>query len=191
MSTTATPFWRGRTRVARTPGEDLVARLFREHGSAMTGYAMRLTGDHQAAEDLVQEALVRAWRHHDELTDDRGSVKGWLFAVVRNLAYDRARHLARRPAEVETDPLVHGNISGAAAGSNDPAQGVVDTMVVRQALATLSDEHREVLRLLQFDGLSVAEAAERLGVPPGTVKSRTYYAMRMLRLAYSELGGTR
>lgn len=159
----------------------------------MIGYATRLTGDRQAAEDLVQEALLRAWRHHGELTDDRGSVRGWLFTVVRNLAHDRARSLARRPAEVQTDPLVQSNasVAGAAVVDADPAQGVVDTMVVRQALARLSDEHREVLRLLQVDGLSVAEAAARLGIPHGTVKSRTYYALRSLRLAYSEIGGTR
>lgn len=163
-------------------------QLLREHGPAMLGYALRLTEDRQAAEDLVQEAMLRAWRHHDELTEDRGSVKGWLFTVIRNLAHDRVRRRTRRPPEVATDPLVQ---AGMAVVDGDPAQRVVDTAVVRQAVARLSDDHRAVLQLLQVDGLSVAEAAEHLGIPSGTVKSRAYYALRSLRLAYSEIGGTR
>ncbi|MGF1662609.1 MAG: sigma-70 family RNA polymerase sigma factor [Kineosporiaceae bacterium] len=179
----------GRAAAPPDPGEQLVAQLYREHGGALVGYATRLTGDRHLAEDVVQEALVRAWRHRHDLSEDRGSVRSWLFTVVRNITVDRARAAARRPAEAGTDALEGAERARPAAA--DEAQRVVDQVVLRQALARLTPEHREVLALVQLAGLSVAEAAGRLGVPPGTVKSRTYYALKALRLAYEEMGGTR
>ncbi len=169
----------------------LVERLYREHGSVMLGYARTLTGDRHVAEDLVQEALLRAWRHHEDLTEDRGSIRGWLLTVVRNLAHDRSRHLARRPPEVRIDVQAPESAAMPDRSMPDPGQAVVDAHVIAQAMARLSAEHRAVIHLLKFEGLSVHEAAERLGVPAGTVKSRTYYALRSLRLAYHEIGGTR
>jgi len=171
------------------PGEQLVAHLYREHGGALVGYATRLTGDRHAAEDVVQEALVRAWRHRDRLSPDQGSVRSWLYTVVRNITVDRARAQARRPAESGTEALESAERSRPVGA--DEAQQVVDQVVLRQALSRLTPEHREVLALVQLAGLSVAEAADRLGIPPGTVKSRTYYALKALRLAYEEMGGTR
>jgi RNA polymerase sigma-70 factor (ECF subfamily) len=185
--------WRPRGRPPRAPagrdtGEDLVSHLYREHGAALVAYAARLTGDPHAAEDVVQEALVRAWRHRDELSDEHGSVRSWLFTVVRNLTVDRARAHARRPVEAGDDAVAAAE--RALPVDADEAQRVVDQVVLRQALARLTPEHREVLALVQLAGLSVADAADRLGVPSGTVKSRTYYALKALRLAYQEIGGT-
>ncbi|MGF1654208.1 MAG: sigma-70 family RNA polymerase sigma factor [Actinomycetales bacterium] len=186
--------WRPRRRQAGSPdssdpGDQLVAQLYREHGGALVGYATRLTGDRHAAEDIVQEALVRAWRHRNDLSADRGSIRSWLFTVVRNITVDRARAQARRPVEAGADVLEVADRP--ASGAVEEAQHVVDQVVLRHALARLTPEHRQVLALVQLAGLSVAEAAEHLGVPPGTVKSRTYYALKALRLAYEEMGGTR
>lgn len=158
---------------ALTHDEDLVRSLYEQHGRSLLAYATRLTGDRGAAEDVVQETLIRAWRHADSLSEEKGSVRGWLLTVARNIVTDRARARAARPREVEqaVAALVHG----------DHSEGVVDTIVVMDALHHLSPKHRSVLVELYFHGRSVAQTADRLGIPPGTVKSRTYHALRALR----------
>jgi len=152
----------------------LVRAVFEEHGRALLAYATRLLGDRQAAEDVVQETLVRAWRHPEVLVNEKGSVRGWLLTVVRNLVVDRVRAAAARPREVAEAPA-------AAPAVKDHAQAVVDSAVVMDALGRLSEEHRAVLIELYFRDRSVAEAAVLLGVPPGTVRSRCHYALRALR----------
>jgi RNA polymerase sigma-70 factor (ECF subfamily) len=154
--------------------ETLIRTLYAEHGRSLLAYATRLTGDRAAAEDVVQETLVRAWKHAADLTTGKGSVRGWLLTVARNIVTDRARARAVRPAEV-ADVLDKPPVSV------DHSESVVNTMVVMDALEKVSPEHREVLVQLYYRGRSVAEAAKELGVPPGTVKSRSYYALRALR----------
>jgi RNA polymerase sigma-70 factor (ECF subfamily) len=154
--------------------ETLIRMLYAEHGRSLLAYATRLTGDRAAAEDVVQETLVRAWKHADDLTTGKGSVRGWLLTVARNIVTDRARARAVRPAEV-ADVADRPPVAG------DHSESVVNTMVVMDALDKVSPEHREVLVQLYYRGRSVAEAAKELGVPPGTVKSRSYYALRALR----------
>jgi RNA polymerase sigma-70 factor (ECF subfamily) len=155
-------------------GEELVRSLYAEHGRSLLAYATRLTGDRGAAEDVVQETLVRAWKHADDLTEGKGSVRGWLLTVARNIVTDRARARAVRPAEVA-------DVVDRPPVEVDHSESVVNTMVVLDALDRVSPEHREVLVQLYYRGRSVSEAAKELGVPPGTVKSRSYYALRALR----------
>jgi RNA polymerase sigma-70 factor (ECF subfamily) len=140
----------------------------------MLAYATRLLQDRAAAEDVVQEALIRAWRNPEVLTNGKGSVRGWLLTVVRNLVTDRVRARAARPAEVvET--------AGRPAVERDHADRVVASLTVLEALGQLSDDHRGVLDQLYFQGRSLGEAATELGIPAGTVKSRSYYALQALR----------
>jgi RNA polymerase sigma-70 factor, ECF subfamily len=157
-------------------GEDerWVTAVVQEHGKAMLAYATRLTSDRYAAEDVVQEALIRAWRNRDELHEARGSVRGWLLTVVRNIVIDRSRARAARPQEV-VESLSTPTMIG------DHADQTVNSVIVLGALEQLSEEHRSVLVELYFKDHSVAETAEALGIRPGTVKSRTYYALRQLR----------
>jgi len=154
--------------------EALVRSLFAEHGRAMLAYATQLTRDRAAAEDVVQEALVRAWRHPQSLVNGKGSVRGWLLTVVRNIVTDQIRARQARATEVRDGPIE-------VAVSDDHADHVVNSMVVIDALARLSTDHRAVLEQIYLQGSTVAEAAKTLGIPPGTVKSRTYYALRALR----------
>ncbi|UJW30856.1 sigma-70 family RNA polymerase sigma factor [Saccharothrix sp. AJ9571] len=160
----------------REPAADeaLIRTVYEEHGRALLAYATRLTGDRAAAEDVVQETLVRAWRNPDVLVNGKGSVRGWLLTVARNIITDRFRAKSARPAEVpevpEKPPV-----------QRDHADSVVDSVVVLEALDQLSADHRDVLVKIYFEGRSVSEAAAALGVAPGTVKSRSHYALRTLR----------
>ncbi len=159
--------------------EALVRALFEEHGRAVLAYATRLTGDRAAAEDVTQETLLRAWRHPESLLNGKGSVRGWLLTVARNIITDRARARAARPAEV-AETVFNQPVA------EDHAEAVVDSVVVLEALGRLSEEHREVLVEIYFHGRSVNEAARVLGIPPGTVKSRSYYALRALREGFGD-----
>jgi RNA polymerase sigma-70 factor, ECF subfamily len=125
--------------------------------------------------------LLRAWRNLDGLEQVDGSARGWLFTVAKRTVIDEWRAARRRPAVV-TDPVPEHSASGM-------AQQTVDRQVVLSALRTLSIEHRQVLLECHFRGASVAEAAETLGIPAGTVKSRTYHALHALRRAIDAMGG--
>jgi RNA polymerase sigma-70 factor, ECF subfamily len=163
----------------------LLRALHAEHAEALFAHAVRLTnGDRQRAEDLVQETLLRAWQHPEALDPSRGSVRAWLFTTARHLAIDAWRRRTARVGEVITD-------SPPELPSVDETERAVESWLVADALARLSPSHREVLVECFYRGRSVAEAAARLGVPTGTVKSRTYYALRSLRLVLEELGVTR
>jgi RNA polymerase sigma-70 factor, ECF subfamily len=163
---------------------ELLRAMYAEHGDALYAHALRLAnGDRQRAEDLVQETLLRAWRHPEALDPDRGSVRAWLFTTARNLAIDSWRRRSVRVGEVVTDVLPE-------ALTDDETDRTVESWLIAEALARLSAVHREVLVECFYQGHSVAEAAARLGVPPGTVKSRTHYALRSLRLVLEEMGVT-
>ncbi|MDJ0380029.1 sigma-70 family RNA polymerase sigma factor [Streptomyces sp. G-G2] len=176
----AGPLWpRGRR---GSTDEALIRSVYEEHGHALLAYATRLTGDRATAEDVVQETFIRAWRHADVLVNGKGSVRGWLLTVARNIITDRFRARAARPKEV----------SGSAAMPPvelDHADSVVDSMTVLGALDQLSPEHRDVITELYYRQLSVAEAADTLGIPAGTVKSRSHYALKALREAFREAAG--
>jgi RNA polymerase sigma-70 factor (ECF subfamily) len=163
-------------RDSRASHEALIRTLYEEHGRSLLAYATRLTGDHATAEDVVQETLVRAWRHADSMVEQRGSIRGWLLTVARNIVIDRSRAKAVRPAEVADSP-------SAPPVEGDHAEDVVNSMVVLDALDELSPEHRDVLVELYYRGRTMSEAATVLGVPQGTVKSRSYHALRAMRAA--------
>jgi RNA polymerase sigma-70 factor, ECF subfamily len=163
---------------------ELLRALHAEHGDALFAHAMRLTGgDRQRAEDLVQETMLRAWQHPQALDPARGSVRAWLFTTARNLVIDVWRRRSARVGEVITDAPPERPAS-------DETDRAVESWLVAEALARLSRSHREVLVECFYAGRSVAEAAGKLGVPAGTVKSRTYYALRSLKVALEELGVT-
>ncbi|GGQ04874.1 RNA polymerase sigma factor [Streptosporangium pseudovulgare] len=164
---------------AGTADEQLVRALFDEHGGPLYGYVLRLTGDPGRAEDVVQETLLRAWRHPDALSGR--PIRAWLFTVARNLVVDQHRARKARPPETGDEAL-------AVLPADDELERAVESWAVAEAVATLRPEHREVLAEVYYRGKSVKEAAETLGVPAGTVKSRTYYALRALKLALEERG---
>jgi RNA polymerase sigma-70 factor (ECF subfamily) len=169
---------------ARTDEADLAA-LCAEHGPALLAYVTRLLGDRQRAEDVVQETLLRAWTHPDAISGEGGSARAWLFTVARNLTTDQFRMRGARPQEV-SDYLI--DLSNLA--TDEDLDLALQSMVVAEALTTLTPAHRAVLVQTFYLGRSVAQAAAELGIPEGTVKSRVFYALRSLRTALVERGVT-
>lgn len=146
------------------------------HGPAVRAYARRLTHDRGAADDVGQETFERAWRHPDILTRQPHQVRAWLLTVTRNLVIDRHRAAAARPHEV-TDAVPEYQD----AAEPDYADRVDTAIVVADALEKLSPEQREIVHAVFYDDKDREEVAALLGVPVGTVKSRTHYAIRALR----------
>ncbi|EAQ00794.1 RNA polymerase sigma-70 factor [Janibacter sp. HTCC2649] len=159
-----------------------MTQLHDEHAAALWGYCLSLTGrDHARAEDVVQETLLRAWRNHDRLEESRGSVRAWLFTVARNIVIDEWR-TKRTQSELSVAEVPEVREPG------DQTDQMLLSWVVADALLGLSPDHRAVLVECYFKGASVAQAAHRLGIPDGTVKSRTHYALQALRLRLQEMG---
>jgi RNA polymerase sigma-70 factor (ECF subfamily) len=167
---------------ARGPVSDetLVRSLYAEHAGPLLRYAMHLTsGDRQRAEDIVQETLLKAWLHPEAIAER--PARPWLFAVARNLAVDAYRARRARPQEVADSAL-------AVLPVPDEADRALESWAVADALRVLRPEHQRVLLETFYHGRSVAEAAAVLNIPAGTVKSRTFYALRALKLALEERG---
>lgn len=143
---------------------------------------MRLTGDKQLAEDVVQEALLRAWRNPDILEQGSAASKAWLYTVAHNFAVDERRS-ARARWEV-------GSASLPERSRSDHTDRTLDAWLIADALSQLKPEHRVVIVRAYYRGESIPELANALGVPPGTVKSRLHYGLRALRLALEENGVT-
>ncbi|MDQ0808386.1 RNA polymerase sigma-70 factor (ECF subfamily) [Streptomyces sp. B3I7] len=146
--------------------------VYNECAPDLLRYVLKLTGgDHHKSEDIVQEALLRAWSKH--LPDDRGHIRPWLFRVAKNIVIDEYRKKNSRPSEVEITEL--------ALSESGDFDGTLSEVVVGNALKNLSQAHREVLYETFFLGQTIAEASTRLNIPVGTVKSRMYYALKILK----------
>ena len=166
------------------PANDVAVmrQLHDEHAAALWAYCVRLTGhDRARAEDIAQETLLRAWQHLSALDNSRGQVRAWLFTVARNLVVDEWRS-RRYKSELTVAEVSE------AADLGDRTDQLLLSWVVAEAVTKLSPDHRAVLLECYYRGSSVADAARQLGIPEGTVKSRTHYALRALRLALEEMG---
>jgi RNA polymerase sigma-70 factor (ECF subfamily) len=171
-----------RTRSPAAADEAALRRLWDEHAAPLLGFVLRLTdGDRGRAEDVVQETLLQAWRHPEAVDPARGPARPWLMTVARRLVIDQWRARRARPDEIGDEGL-------AALGTADGVDEALDRWLVADALATLTPEHRAALVHTYYAGRTVTEAAVVLGVPPGTVKSRVFYALRALKLALEERG---
>ncbi|MFI1762821.1 sigma-70 family RNA polymerase sigma factor [Streptomyces sp. NPDC020800] len=158
-----------------TLDRDSLAELHRLYAPRLLRAVGRLTGDFGRAEDIVQETFLRAWQHPEAFGRDADNPLPWLLTVARNLTIDQHRKLSRRAREVgseeQLEPCVH----------PDPYEYVMQACDVAKVMARLPEHHREVLVELYFKDRTAAETATRIGVPVGTVKSRSHYAMRTLR----------
>lgn len=161
--------------------EAFVNTLHQAHGKALLGFVLaQVRGDRPTAEDIVQETMLKAWQHA-EAAGTANAPRAWLFTVAHRLVIDRWRNLNARPREVSEDQLRY-------VGVHDPMDSALSSMVVREALSGLSKNYKRVIIEVYLHGRSVAETAEVLGIPPGTVKSRMYRAVRALRAALEAKG---
>ena len=165
--------------IAVSPGDaDAAFRsLYAEHGPALLRLATTLTGgDRGRAEDLVQETMLRAWTHRSNLDMQHRPPRAWLITVARHLAVDAHRARRARPQEVQLEEHL-------APAGGQRADGCIDEVGVRAAIATLPGPQRQVLAEVYYRDRSVAATARILQIPPGTVRSRTFYRLRAVRRA--------
>ena len=161
--------------IQRAAGGDRSAfeLLYQRYARPVFGLALRRLGDRGRAEDAVQETFASIWRSAGTYRPDRGPGAPWLYAVARNAIVDRARNRTEIPADIPDEP----------AHEPGPAvlaeQGWVSWRVHR-ALEELNEREREVISLAYWSGLSQSEVAEFLGIPLGTVKTRTRAALARL-----------
>ena len=190
-----------RTRAARRPpsradtapaepglgSEAELRAAYSSHGAELYRFALRQLRDEGAAQDLVQEVFLRAWRRADSFDGSMASMRVWLFAIARNAVVDEVRRVAVRPWRrgLTDDP------EAAAPGvlATSPVEdALVDSWLVEEALRKIRPEHRHAIVQAHLRGRPYAEIAAEAGVPVGTVRSRVFYGMKALRLAMDEMG---
>jgi RNA polymerase sigma-70 factor (ECF subfamily) len=155
-----------------------LAEVYRRHAGASFGLAKRLLSDHSRAEEIVQEVFVRLWNEPRRYDPERGSLRSFLLAHTHGRSVDLIRSDAARRGREERDAHLQ------ASGGYDVAHEVWDIALaghVRDAMATLHQGEREAIELAYFGGLTYKEAADRLGEPEGTVKSRIRSGLKRLR----------
>jgi RNA polymerase sigma-70 factor (ECF subfamily) len=164
-------------------GEETMRSLYRTYGGELYGFALNCLGDRGLAEEVVQDVFTRVWRHAESFDPDRATFRTWIYGIARNAIIDIERRRSVRPGLVARE-----DDAGEIAASNDSIERALLSWQVSAALARLTPEHRQVIRLAHFQGLRLREIAELTGLPLGTVKSRVSYALRGLRLALEEMG---
>ena len=155
-----------------------VREAYAAHAGELYGFALRSLQDPGMAEEAVQDAFLRAWRAGDRFDPQIGSLRTWLFAILRNVVIDMGRARSNRPVAVGEMPEQ----------GHEPFEDVLQSWQVEEALRRIGDQHRRVLVETYLLGRPYVEVAAELGVPEGTIKSRVYYGLRALRNALEELG---
>ncbi len=160
----------------------IIESLSRDHSASLLAWSRGRFSDPRDAEEVVADTLVRAWRHFDQYDPTRGTERAWLFGIARNAAADHhrkaKRHLRSLPvADPADDPI------------DDPdIDRLVESSYVSDALGALSDEHRAAVIDAYYNGRTTTQIARNQHIPPGTVKSRLYYALKAMRGHLEERG---
>ena len=155
-----------------------VREAYSAHAGELYGFAMRSLGDAGLAEEAVQETFLRAWRAGKRFDPEIGSLRTWLFAIIRNVVIDLGRARAARP----------GVAKEGVEASVEPIEESLLAWQVEEAMRRIGDQHRRILVETYYRGRPYAEVAAEWGIPVGTVMSRVYYALRALRIALEEFG---
>jgi RNA polymerase sigma-70 factor, ECF subfamily len=162
-----------------------LAEVYRRHAGAVFALARRILGDATAAEEVLQEVVLKLWSHPDRFDPVRGSLRSFLLTQAHSRAVDLARSTGARRRREDTDA------QRTAAAGYDLEREVWDLAMaqhVRDALATLSEGERAAIELAYFGGYTYREVAEILGEPEGTVKSRIRVGLQRLRAALHAAG---
>ena len=155
-----------------------VREAYSAHSRELYGFALRSLDDPGLAEEAVQETFTRAWRAGERFDPEIGSLRTWLFAILRNVVIDlgRARSVRPRVGEGGIEPSV------------EPLEDALLAWQVEEAMRRIGEDHRRVLVETYYRARPYAEVAAELGVPEGTVKSRVYYGLKALRVVLEEMG---
>jgi RNA polymerase sigma-70 factor (ECF subfamily) len=155
------------------------AMLYDRHSRPAYSLAYRMMGEKQAAEDLLQDALLKVWRAAASYRPERGSVRTWILSIVHNRGIDQLRSLASRRRTQErveaSAPRVQPSEAFTQAWRNTQREQV------REALGTLPAEQLKILELAYFSGYTHVEISELLGVPLGTVKGRMRLGLKKVK----------
>ncbi len=165
--------------------------LFERYASAVRHHLGFIVRDEAAAEDLLQETFLRVWTHAGQWSG-QGAVKGWLFRIATNLALNHLRACRRRPEQPLQLPDLMVNdddlpatpawlVDTASLGPEAVMEQVEQSTRLQKIIGELPEEKRELLRLVHQMELSLREAADELGIPEGTAKSRLYYAREQMK----------
>jgi RNA polymerase sigma-70 factor, ECF subfamily len=167
----------------RLAGGDLGAldQLYEQYGAMAFSIAYRITGDRSAAEDVVQDAFLGAWRNAARYAESRGSVRTWLLSIVHHRSIDAIRR--RRPTVElpDSETTLPGSLTLPDTWADVELR--LDREAVLTAMGGISDVQREAIELAYFGGLTQTEIAERTNVPLGTVKGRLRLGLQGLRAA--------
>jgi RNA polymerase sigma-70 factor, ECF subfamily len=165
-------------------GEEGLRDAWDAHASELYGYARRVLGDADSADEVVQETFLRAWRAADRYEPSR-PLRPWLFTILRHLVIDESRARRNRAIPISQD---------AAEAWEEGDDGdlmldrALDGWLVEEALLRIRPEHAVILLETYLRGRSYAEVAEDLGIPVGTARSRAFYGLRALRVTLEEMG---
>jgi RNA polymerase sigma-70 factor (ECF subfamily) len=155
-----------------------VREAYAAHAAELYGFAVRSLADPGLAEEAVQETFLRAWRAGERFDPEIGSLRTWLFAILRNVVIDLGRARSVRPSVAE----------GGVEPSVEPFDEAMLAWQVEEAMRRIGEQHRQILVETYYRGRPYADVAEELGIPEGTVKSRVYYGLRALRVVLEEMG---
>lgn len=161
--------------VRGTPSREDVAREgYARHGAELYGFALSRLGDDAAAQDAVQETIVRAWKAGERFDPSRGSLRTWLYAILRNVIIDQAAG-RRRASAIAAHQVVGDGMTV------DSMEAVHDADLVSRALDTISEEHREAIVETYLRDRSYDDVAAELGISASTLRSRVFHGLRHLR----------
>lgn len=169
------------SRVAANSDDGALSMLYDRYAGMVYAMGLRLLGDRSLAEDLVQDVFTSVWSKAGSFDPSKASLMTWIHRIARNRSTDLDRRRRARPASAGSDPLVY------LTGSED-TRNLVERLDVAEALSRLSPDHQEVLALAYVEGLTQREIAWEIGVPLGTVKSRTTSALKAMRRMMSPGG---
>ncbi|HEX5059519.1 MAG TPA: sigma-70 family RNA polymerase sigma factor [Kofleriaceae bacterium] len=158
---------------------EALAKLYERHAGVLLGLALRIVREPREAEDLLHDVMLEAWRAAKDFDPKRGRVRTWLAIRMRSRAIDlqKSARVSRNAGDAGIEAVV-----------DERERTSPDHVRVRDALAELGPDQRQVLELAYFEGLSCSEIAARIAIPIGTVKSRLAAGMQRLR---ERIGGTR
>jgi RNA polymerase sigma-70 factor (ECF subfamily) len=163
--------------------QEALTALYERYSRAVYSFSLRIVGDAQVAEEILQEVFVRAWQQGGSFQSARGSLITWLLSITHNLSIDEVRRRKRRPQKAESEEP-----ESILAALPDEGLDVEEEVwlsslrtSIQEALRQLPAAQREAIELAYFQGLTQREIADTLGEPLGTIKTRMRLGMLKLR----------